>query len=623
MSLPAAERALAQGASGRDSVAALASAQQLLRSFEQRWRTEIASQVFTPSSPLFALCEQRIGTDYCYGPNNGRVAYSRVGTAPNADRFAPDVVPRFARRRARSLLNNLLDSLRQVRTVIPGDQWIAGQLVRLNLERGQPLEALDEAIECTSERWWCGALRGHVLHLLGVEPQADSVWTSVLYALPLRERCLWLDPTDVIRSDSLRREVSQMDCASQAVFAERLWWLSDPLYLTAGNERRSEHLSRQVALLLDWFSNQRLDSVYVDMVVRGLRQVRDEQTAADAGSAGAAAGPARRDVTLSHAFRRSPLGYEELVRRLGVPGYFQGTRPEDGSSTQLVALYPQPRYSFVPSAAALSDHSAAVPADWQVIADRPYEFQVSSNREFVELDYQVGFFRRGDSTRVVAASDLSLAPRLARGTPTAALVIRRDISDSGVVLLRRVRGDTYMEEAIIPSGRTFVSMEVLSQDGSVAGRVRFGSGLPDVPNQRVAVSDPLLTYLRARPPEQLDDARLLMLGSRRISRGAQVGVFWEVYGLERGERYGYSVVVTRPEDGFLTRLGQTLIGSSRGRELGVDVDDRAADAGLAQSRGINLDLSSLEVGRYVVSIEIRAVGEAPVKASTHIEVLAR
>jgi hypothetical protein len=506
--------------------------------------------------------------------------------------------------------------------VIPGDKFVAGQLVRLSLERGDPQSALEHALECGAERWWCNALRGHVLHMIGREDWADSVWTSTLYAMPLAERCLWLDPTDVIASDSLRRVVSGMDCDSRVRFAERLWWLSDPLYVTVGNERRSEHLSRQVALLLDAFSRQRLDSTYVDMLLRGLRQTESESQLVAGGDFSALFRNDPPDITVSRVFAPAPLGYEEVVRRLGVPGYFHLTRPDPGFVPQMVAMLPRPRFAFVPSAEVLADHTRARASGWSLQNERPFEFW-SVGRRFEALDFQAATFRRGDSARIVVATDLSPHPELARGGATAALILRRDYADAGVQLQRRLRGNLYVEAVDLRGGRTLVSVEVLSRDGSVAGRARFGAGRDVTTRQRVAISDVMLIEARSRLPASLDEAESLILGSDRLNRRSGVGLFWELYGLAAGEVCQLHVELVSEVAGVLPRLARTL----RGRPL---ADRLSASFALPQASGaaiepgsVHLDLAALVPGRYTMTVQIDVVGHAPLRHTRAVEVLDR
>jgi hypothetical protein len=456
--------------------------------------------------------------------------------------------------------------------------------------------------------------------MLGLERLADSVWTNALYRIPLEERCLWLDPTDAIRSDSLRAVVAAMPCDARVSFSERLWWLSDPLYLTAGNERRSEHLSRQVALLLDAYSEQRLDSSYVDMISRGLRQTQAEEQLLGGNDLASLFRHSPADITLSRVFAPAPHGYQELVRRLGVPGYFHITRPEPGTTPQLVALLPGPRFSFVPSAAALLNHTASQPTDWRVIDDDHYEFLALPDREFMELDYQVAMFRRGDSARIVVASDLAQHPQLWKGGALAALIARRDYAEAGVVLQKRLRGDIYVEFASLPAGRTFVSMEVLSRDSSLAGRVRFGAGPPPMPEQRVTMSDALLFAPRARLPTDLEEAGVLALGNAFLERGGRAGIYWEVYGLVAGEQPTVTISMTMESPGIFRSLGRAITGRPAVDRLSVEWDEAPSDGGAVGVRATNLDLAALATGVYTLSLQVQVAGQQTLSTSRLVEI---
>ena len=67
----------------------------------------------------------------------------------------------------REARSELLTSLEQAAARLPGDAWIAGQLVFYHVEAGRPAEALAVARGCRAKRWWCDALAGYSLHAMG------------------------------------------------------------------------------------------------------------------------------------------------------------------------------------------------------------------------------------------------------------------------------------------------------------------------------------------------------------------------------------------------------------------------------------------------------------------------
>src|SRR5690606_10673646 len=61
----------------------------------------------------------------------------------------------------------LVDGLRQVAELIPGDGWVVGQRVRYLLEANRFEDAVDAAGDCRAEPWWCAALTGFAHHYAG------------------------------------------------------------------------------------------------------------------------------------------------------------------------------------------------------------------------------------------------------------------------------------------------------------------------------------------------------------------------------------------------------------------------------------------------------------------------
>jgi hypothetical protein len=89
--------------------------------------------------------------------------------------------------------------------------------------------------------WWCDALHGFLQHRLGNVAAAEHHFVRTLSAMPAGDACRWrmlpLLPRD--------------GCgASDPAVDSLMWWLGDPLWLEAGNDRWTEHLARQVLVEL-------------------------------------------------------------------------------------------------------------------------------------------------------------------------------------------------------------------------------------------------------------------------------------------------------------------------------------------------------------------------------------
>ncbi len=139
-----------------------------------------------------------------------------------------------------------IDSLRRAFTVLPGDLAVSGALVRLLVEDGRAAEAASAALTfgaLTRDSVMGPLLEGFALHTSG----ADSL-AAVRFAAALAR----MDPEDVERAQALewllaraeRGRYRDLAPPARQRYEHTVWRLADPLYLTSGNERWSEHLAR-------------------------------------------------------------------------------------------------------------------------------------------------------------------------------------------------------------------------------------------------------------------------------------------------------------------------------------------------------------------------------------------
>src|SRR5688572_3336004 len=142
-------------------------------------------------------------------------------------------------RRARA---QLLRDLEKASATLPGDDWIVGQRIRY-LTEARDTAAISVARACLATKWWCEALLGLALHVAGDFPTADSAFSSALGNMPSLTRCHWTNLSPLL-DDDIRGTYRKMGCAERDAVNARIWWVADPLYMTQGNERRTEHFSR-------------------------------------------------------------------------------------------------------------------------------------------------------------------------------------------------------------------------------------------------------------------------------------------------------------------------------------------------------------------------------------------
>ena len=180
-----------------------------------------------------------------------------------------------------------------------------------------------------------------------------------------------------------------MPCDQRDGVNGRIWWVADPLYMTRGNERRTEHFSRMVHTAL-WkdAANTYGTSWGGDLAELMLRFGWAEKWT-------------QQPVTSSYSQAQpSVTGHERE------PGFhfFLTQRPPDSLAQIVDSLFDvyqfPPREQYAP----------------------PYA------RLLVRLDAQVARFRRGDSTRVVAAYDVKADTIFGRRKFAAALIAMGDES---------------------------------------------------------------------------------------------------------------------------------------------------------------------------------------------------
>src|SRR5690606_2490718 len=151
--------------------------------------------------------------------------------------------PEIGRMRA-----GLLAELDSLQPLAPGDGWILGQRVWYRYEGGDAEGALALAERCgpPQEPWWCAALRGFALHVLGRYEEAEASFDAALRTMDLERSWQWRVPLDAVDGDA-RETLEALRTASsdsaQRVL-DRTWRLADPLLLVPGNDRRTEHLAR-------------------------------------------------------------------------------------------------------------------------------------------------------------------------------------------------------------------------------------------------------------------------------------------------------------------------------------------------------------------------------------------
>jgi hypothetical protein len=105
----------------------------------------------------------------------------------------------------------------------------------------------------------------------------------------------------------------------------------------------------------------------------------------------------------------------------------------------------------------------------------------------------------------------------------------------------------------------------------------------------------------------------------------KLGVFWEAYGTDpSGEKMQISLTVVREladDPGFLRRQARSLRLAREVTPVSVTVQDMSAIGSRLSARAIELDISTLVKGAYIVQLEVSVAGQYVIRADHRIEII--
>jgi hypothetical protein len=526
----------------RDSLGVRQSLEQAQRDFERLRRRYLPFTLAGGPSP----CPERVGR-FCTWPED-----------PDDD--PDDHPPEHARTVAARA--NLIGQLEAAAARLPGDGWIAGQLVRYLLEASRDAAAASAADGCRAASWWCNAVRGIVAHTRSDFLRADSLFGLALAEAPDDIRCGWTNLTVLLDADAAR-SYQDLDCDARLAVNERVWWLADPLWLTPGNERRTAHYTRAAYA-----------HIFEDTEIPHGIPWRDDNT--------------------------------ELLIRFGVPVRWEQTRARGARGQPSVIGHRSSRgRSFVPPGRYLNSLPRIGTQPWPLDGRRE-SFQPSYARRFSELAAQIAVFPRDDHAVVVTAFPIATHPAAGEGNParieTATFfAVAPDTVLSGWSAVE----DSSVARLVLttPLRPGILSVEMLRTPDSIAARLRrwldLGSRRPGL-----AISDLLLIRSDSVLPAVLEQAVKATRGSAAFAQGESVSVFWEVYDPPVREPVSATLVVGQRDRGFLRRAVEWL--GLAGREPPVKLEwSMSWPATTAAAPGaITLELPAGEAGTFLLTLSI-------------------
>ena len=461
----------------------------------------------------------------------------------------------------------LLRDLARASDLVPGDDWIMGQRIRYMLET-RDTTTIALARSCRASKWWCDALLGFALHVAGKYLAADSAYSQALDEMPSALRCHWMNLSPLL-DDDIRGTYHKMSCAQREAADARIWWVSDPLYMTPGNERRTEHYSRILYTMLYQNSANTYGSTWGgDLAELTLRFGWAEKWTQE---------PSQ---SLYPDSKPSVTGHERE------PGYhfFLTQRPPESLSQIADSIFDifqfPPREQYAPGYA----------------------------NGFVRLDAQVARFRRGDSTRVVAAFDVTTDTIFGQHKFAAAVVAMGDEATTPSMTLLDESPTKNVLTVMTPWREQLIGVELLAKDSTAAARWRSGFAEIPLDSGKISVSDLLLVDGAPSLPTNLDEAIARAHGGTKFKRNVQVGLFWELYGSTPADSaLPVTLTITPVEESLLRRAFRVFRIVPKAEPLNIRWQENGA-SGVMSPRSVVLDLSAVPRGKYAVKLEVGTNG---------------
>jgi hypothetical protein len=529
--------------------------------------------------------------------------------------IAPKYRPRI--RQLRNSVRRLIDSAARA---FPRDVALTDQRVRFALDAQDTVGAVAAAAECAGEASRCSLLHGLVLYRLGLVASADSTFLAAAGQMADSVRCKWNDVSPLLDFEQ-RRSYAALSCAARAEFEARFWWLSDPLWLERGNERRAEHAARRVHT----------------SIIAALGE----------------------DARHRYVPRKGGDAVIETIMRYGWPTqmYWPGLAVDryhgewllsaavDTAPPYIVMEYSRRnRLHTVPSASALAAPLRATRDSWTLKSaddDRrawPSEHYARDASDIVQLSAgQSVMLRRRDSIRFAWAGDLDARPfgRTVGDTVVGTMFESRAADDiRGVGTWATLIGRALVVDASLRPGAALIGIEVPGDTGRPAARTRFAvDAMPPLSalGAARAISQPLLFDPPADAGRTMtaDSAITRMYGSTTFERVRRIGLYWESYGFAATDTVEIEVFMSREHrPGFFERITAIFRSGEGGDQVGMRWREgpenrrairlRQGEVSL-DMRAIVLDMSRLPRGSYRIQVSMSRLGEAVVSSEREFQ----
>ena len=502
-----------------------------------------------------------------------------------------------------ALRTELLAVLDSLQGNLPGDDWLLGQRVWYRSEAGDWEGALATARSCGGvEPWWCAALEGFALHGLGRYGSAEQAFVRALERMDPERAEEWRLPRRAVDSD-LRSLLDQLREGAVppdtlAAVLDRVWTLSDPLWLIDGNDRLTAHYAR-------WTVSTLRDDARNPFHI-GWGSDLEELTIRHGWEIGWERSPRRDFAALDHVIgHKHPEGRDYMPpgRVVQAPA---SAAPED--------LWPDrrvPRSLYAPDYAPL-----LLPMDGQLAVFPRGEEMVVVSTHFLpedttfhaEHDHPLPWLDPGDQAGEPDRIGLH-AVEARGGRPRG---VDRTGAAEGALLLR------------LPTAAWVVSAETWSPSLRRAGRLRMGVPARAAPEDVATLSDLLMLRPASEDPTLLEEALTWALPRPRILPGQTFAIAWEVSGLGFSpETLRFELSVERTDRNVVRRIGEFLGLADRPQPLALSWEEPAPATPGAAFHYLELDLPPLDSGEYRIRLALRTANRTDAVTTRVFEVRER
>lgn len=551
-------------------------------------------------------------------PNNGAVCPGWIPPEANTPLDEGENID-FAllvedRPKVRSERAKLLDELDAAQKQNPEDNWITGQRVRFAFDQRDTVRMATAANDCRGDEVWCLQLKGFALQHSEKFLEAEKTFRQAEAASPasaIKDSLCGFGETLMLLNHDDVDEIRKRPCSAQRALIDNVWWLADPLWSVPGNERYIDHHVRKVQVALRSVTDR--DERYVWQDVAGGGALR------------------------------------EMVIRYGWPSYtyWPGRKLEEEMSKYRefgrnqnffrAPPYTAKEYTFdrtalLPTGKALFDPFVLNDDAWNLYP----KSKVSDDwwpQEHTYYPTRLG--KLGTGQDVMWRRDTAIAYQLnvddalknLDRTSTAAsksvlMGGENAVTTKQIAQTALVEGQTLRLRSDLASKPIVLSAEILPRtllEGAMRRRyaVKPPPTLRDMKAGDVALSEPLLMRLPNRTvPVPIDQPTVLryMAGTLTFTRDEPVAIYWESYGFAPGDTVQVDLKFRsdNSQNAAQRMLGAVGIGGNRDS---VSIKWTEPDPGHAAvfmsgarpviGRSVGVDLSALEGGTYVLSIEMR------------------